>query len=189
MGNAFATRNPLIKSGADAAQALDPTLLALNKGVKYSLLKNPGTYSVRVASFRGQVVIDQRKIQEIESNKRELDGRINTTDEKAESLARILREERGVEAYVYHDRHESIVTVGSFAEIGRKMPNGTIELIPQVAEIIMTYSPKKERLPGAGLALAGIQPKSMYGFVFDIAPQPILVPRKSSATDDLSSTK
>lgn len=189
MGNAFATRNPLVPRDALAAQQLDSELIALNKGVKYSLLSNPGKYTVRVASFRGQVVIDQRKIHEIENNQAKLDGRINSTDEKAESLARILREEEGVEAYVYHDRHESIVTVGSFAEIGRKLPNGTIDLIPQVAEIIMTYGPKKERLPSAGVPLAGIQPKSMRGFVFDVAPQPVLVPGKSTDSDYLSSSR
>ena len=68
---AFVTRNPMMSRDAVAPkQGLSQELVDINKKVKYSLLKNPGKYTVRVASFRGQVVIDQQKIYEIEQNKR-----------------------------------------------------------------------------------------------------------------------
>ena len=178
MGSAFATRNPLIPRDAFAPKGLDQLLLDMNEGVKFSLLDNSGKYTVRVASFRGQVIIDQKKINEIEADLTKTDNRIDVTDDKAEALTALLRD-RGVDAYVYHDRHESIVTVGSFAEIGRKMPDGTIDLLPEVAHIIQTYGPSKKPLNGNGVALAGIQPKAIKNFVFDIAPQPVLVPRRS----------
>ena len=185
LGNAFATRNPMIPRGAMAPKGLDPLLIEINRGVKYSLLENPGKYTVRVASFRGQVIIDQRKIQAIENNQGSTDHRIDETDDKAEELAALLRGQ-GVEAYVYHDRHESIVTVGSFQEIGRKMPSGQIDLLPAVAQIMQTYGPSKKPV---GNAIAGIQPKAIGNgrYVFDVAPQPVLVPRRSIATDYLSS--
>lgn len=194
LGNAFATRNPMIPKEAMAPKGLDPLLIEMNRRVKYSLLKNPGKYTVRVASYRGQVVIDQKKIFEIQNNKRSLDGRIDETDEKAEELTAALRG-MNIEAYVYHDRHESIVTVGSFAEIGSKRADGKIELVPRVAEIIQKFGPQKKALPGAGSQFAGIQPRAIEvgkgrnvkQYVFDIAPQPIVVPRRSIATDYLSS--
>ena len=194
LGNAFATRNPMIPKEAMAPKGLDPLLIEMNRRVKYSLLENPGKYTVRVASFRGQVVIDQKKIYEIQNNKRRMDGRINDTDDKAEELAAILRA-KDIEAYVYHDRHESIVTVGSFAEIGSKRKDGKIELVPRVAQIIQTYGPEKTRIPGASSQYAGIQPRaitigkgpSKKQYIFDVAPQPIVVPRRSIATDYLSS--
>ena len=184
LGSAFATRNPLIPKEAFAPQGLSQAVIKMNKGVKYSLLENPGKYSVRVASYRGQVIIDQRQIHEIETNQRKTDGRINETDEKAEALCAYLRRQN-VEAYVYHDLHESIVTVGSFDEIGTTQPNGTIELRPDVARIIESYGPQKTRVPGGGGSFAGVMPQVRAGFPLDIAPQPILVPRRSIATDYL----
>lgn len=183
----FVTRNPMMPRSAVAPkQGLDDELVKINERVKYSLLKNPGKYTVRVASFRGEVVIDQQKIHEIESKKDQLDGRINDTDDKAEAMARILRN-KGVEAYVFHDYHESIVTIGSFEDIGHKRADGKIELNRKVAEIMETYGPNKKPIPGAAIPLSGIQPKSLKeGYIFDVAPQPILVPRKSVATDYVS---
>lgn len=189
MRNAFATRNPMVPREATAPKGLDPMLIEWNKGVKYSLLDNPGKYTVRVASFRGQVVIDQKKIHQIESNQLDTEGRIDSTDEKAEALARILRKKHNIEAWVYHDHHESIVTVGSFDQIGNKLRDGTIDLLPEVARYIEMFGPTKQSLGGQnGVALAGVQPKAIENgkFVFDIAPLPVLVPRKSIATDYLS---
>ena len=191
LGNAFATRNPMIPKEAIAPLGIDQAVVKLNKGVKYSLLENPGKYSVRVASYRGQVIINQREIHEIETNQRQMDGRIDNTDEKAEELVAMLRAIQ-VEAYVYHDVHESIVTVGSFDEIGEKLPNGTIDLLPRVAKIMEQYGPEKTAVPGGGNAYAGIRPRAIKNndtekqYIFDVAPQPILVPRRSIATDYLS---
>ena len=103
---------------------------------------------------------------------------------RPEALTRILRS-RGVEAYVFHDHHESIVTVGSFDDIGPERPDGRIELNPEVARVITAYGPDKKRIPGAAIPINGIQPKAIATkdrsatYVFDVAPQPILVPRKS----------
>ena len=188
LGLSFATRNPMIPREAVAPQGIEEGLVELNKRVKHTLLKNPGKYTVRVASFRGEVIIDQQKINDIENDRKELNGRIDETDDKAERLTKILRG-KGIEAYVYHDYHESIVTVGSFAEVGQKQANGVTELNPEVAKVMETYGPNKKPIPGARIALSGIQPKAIRDkptnqtFVFEVAPQPILVPRKSIATD------
>lgn len=186
---AFKTRNPLQPQGESLDNIISKELLAINEGVKYSLLKNPGKYTVRVASFRGQVVIDQKKIFEIEQEKATLDGRIHDTAKKAEAMTKILREKHGVDAYVYHDYHESIVTVGSFENIGTELRDGSIDLNPAVAEVMETYGPTKKPIQGAPIAVSGIQPKRLQEgaeFLFEIAPQPIFVPQKPTDKSLLS---
>jgi hypothetical protein len=84
-----------------------------------------------------------------------------------------------VEAYEFHDRYESIVTVGSFESIGSKQPDGTTELNPAVHRLMQEYGPQKQALPGqAGL---GLTPRAMNGIPFDIQPVPVQVPRTSVA--------
>jgi len=188
MGSAFATRNPMLPRAMFAPRGLDPLLVEMNKGRKYSLLDNPGKYTVQVASYRGHVVIDQRKVHEIEKNPKKLKSRLDQAGKKSEKLVDILRQ-KGIEAYVYHDRHESIVTVGSFEEIGKQRGDSRIELNPDVARIIETYGPSKKRLQGTGVGISGIQPKALEQgqYVFDVAPRPIVVPRRSIATDYVTS--
>lgn len=185
MGHAFATRNPM-QPRPGFGSGLDPLLIEMNKDSEYSLLKNPSKYTVRVASFRGHVVIDQRKVHEIEMDPRKMKSRLDDAGDKAEGLVKLLRQQ-GIEAYVYHDRHESMVTVGSFAEIGKPRRDGKIELNPTIAEIIETYGPEKRKLNGAGPSLSTVKPRSLNGYVFDVAPQPVVVPRKSIANDYVDS--
>ena len=97
--------------------------------------------------------------------------RLDQAGAKAEQLAALLRE-RGEEAYVFHDRHESMVTIGSFVEIGRPLDNGKTDLLPTVARIMETYGPIRKPVRGQnGVSLSGIQPRARYGYVFDIAPR------------------
>ena len=178
LGNAFATRNP-IRPEESPTSTLDPLLVEMNKGRKFSLLDCPGKYSVRVASYRGKSVIDQKKVREIQEQNLELESSLDRAGAKAEQLTVLLRK-RGIEAYVYHDRYESVVTVGSFQDLGQEQSNGQIELHPAVAEVIETFAPSKKKLSQNGVAAHGIQPKSLGKgkYVFDVAPQPVLVPRR-----------
>jgi hypothetical protein len=97
--------------------------------------------------------------------------------EKAHKLAYALREE-GVEAYEFHDRHESIVTVGSFDSIGQPLPDGKTELHPGVLQIMQTYGADRTPLPGMAGQL-GLRPKTLKGISFDAQPLPVEVPRVS----------
>jgi len=182
MAKAFATPNPILPREMFAPGGLDPFLVKLNKGRKNSLLDCPGKYTVQVASYRGYVVIDQQEIARLEQGKK-FKSRLDQAGAKAEKLAALLRK-RGAEAYVFHDRHESIVTIGSFAEIGRPLGNGKTDLLPAVAKIMETYAPVRKPMRGQnGVSLTGIQPRALSGYAFDIAPQPIEVPRRSIARD------
>ena len=117
MGKAFMTRNPLIPASYFTQRgAVDDLVVKMNKGVKYSLLKNQARYTVRVAKFRGEVMLNAER--NFKPNKR-LSNKLEQAALKANRLTEALRA-KGVEAYEFHDRHESIVTIGSFARVGNQ---------------------------------------------------------------------
>jgi hypothetical protein len=64
------TTNPVLPKDYFAPKTgIDKFVLDLNKGIDNSLLDCKGRYSVKIATFTGKVVIDQRKINEIEHGK------------------------------------------------------------------------------------------------------------------------
>jgi len=178
MGNAFATRNPLLPQEFFTPGGIDKFIYELNKDLDFSLLECPGKYTVRVATFRGAVVIDQRRV-ELISKGGDMETRLVEAAKKADAMVRALREE-GVEAYQFHNRNQSIVTVGSFQAVETKSPNGTLTLNNAVLNIMKRYLPEPARnLRG----LPGPQPKAIGGVPFDPQPSPIEVPRYSVSRD------
>jgi hypothetical protein len=117
---AFLTVNPLLS--ADEAQSRlamdtkpDTLLIKLNSSVNYSLLENPGKYTLQVAMFTGRKVVEGTLAAQ-KTNFFQAD-RINPLDiaaVDANELTIALRQHRGREAYVWHDHFHSIVTVGSY---------------------------------------------------------------------------
>ena len=183
MGNAFATPNPLLPHEYFAPKGIDSLVLRMNKDVPHSLLDCPGKYSVRVATFRGNVVIDQRKVEQIENGGEEMQSQLEEAAIKAHELTEALRE-RKVEAYEFHDRHESYVTVGNFDWVGRPRPDGKQEMNPAILRIIQQFSPNQQPLiDQSGRSVAGLQPKTLDGIPFDVQPWPVEVPQRSIATD------
>jgi len=179
MRAAFVTRNPLIPASFFAPKGLDPLVQEMNRDVKFSLLKCPGKYSVKVATFRGKVTMETRQIAQLEHTDAPA-SQLAAAAVKAHSLTTALRN-RGVEAYEFHDRHESIVAVGSFASVGTKRPDGKIEIDPGVHNILKSYGASPVNIPGRGVQAPS--PNSFGNIPFDIQPVPIEVPRASVATD------
>lgn len=179
MGNAFVTRNPLLPQEYFVPKGLDPLVEQMNRDVEYSLLKNRGQYSVRVATFRGSSTM---KINEA----KKLPSKLEEAAVKAHELTLALRK-KGVEAYEFHDRYESIVTVGSFDSVGAEQPDGTMELNPAVHRLMQEYGPKKQPLPGQ--EALGLVPRSLGGISFDVQPVPVQVPRTSIAASFTSSSR
>jgi hypothetical protein len=173
MGNAFVTRNPRLPSSYFAPQGLDEFVLDLNRGVDYSLLANKGNYTVRVASFRGDETINQKQVAEL-SESNNVSDKLAEAADKAHRLTLALRK-RKIEAYEFHDRHESIVTIGSFESDGTALQDGAVEINPAILKIMETYGASREPLPGQ--SVVGLQPKVIDGIAFDIQPLPIRVPR------------
>ena len=179
LGSAFVTRNPLLPEEYFVAKGLDPFIVDLNKDLEYSLLKNKGKYTVRVASFRG---VDTMKPLEFEEKMGKTNGKYAKIDEaaiKASKLTAALREQ-GIEAYEFHDSTESIVCIGSFDEVGQPRADGKTEINPAVYRVMQAYGPVKEKLPGQSVAV--LQPRMVQGIPFDPQPMPVEVPRQSIAT-------
>lgn len=183
MGSAFATRNPLIPREFFAPKGVDTFVLGMNEGVEHSLLECDGEFTVRVATFRGNVIIDQRQVAEIERGDGKMKSRLGEAALRAHKLTAALRK-KGVEAYEFHDRHESIVTVGSYDWVGRPREDGVQEMNPAIVSTIQKFAPTQKPLQGnEGQSLAGLQPRTLDGISFDIQPWPVEVPKRSVATD------
>ncbi len=99
----------------------------------------------------------------------------------AHKITEALRE-KGVEAYEFHDRYASIVTIGSFDSVGVPRADGKIEINPAMHSIIKTYGAEAKLLPGQVTPQLS-KPKSIEGVPFDVSPVPVEVPRRSLAAD------
>jgi hypothetical protein len=176
MCNALLTTNPLLPDEYFAPKGLDKFVIEMNKPVKHSLLECPGRYTVKVATFSGQVIIDQKKIQDIQRGK-EVSSRLAEAADKAHRLTETLREQ-GYEAYEFHDRGQSIVCVGSFDSCGSPRADGKIEINPQIHKIMTTFQ-SSSSLPGQ----MGMPVKVIAGVPLDIQPMIVEVPKRSLSSD------
>jgi hypothetical protein len=151
---ALLVTNPMLPPEFFAATKIDRYIVGLNRGLKFSLLDNPKMYTLKVASFAGQSVIKPGDIEKMTSDRawldRNLKGKNNTGLVEAAKRARILTEylrSQGVEAYQFHDRHESFVCVGSFDWVSKgdrrsSTPN------PEVVKLARKFQAKPTRERG-----------------------------------------
>ncbi len=115
LSRAFLTVNPMLTPEEIAARKHDPLLVKINSGGKYSLYENDGKYSLVVATFSGQVLhLEDSKVSDAEKSFQISDD-LNEASHNAWELAVALRElNANIDAYVWHDRYQSVVTVGGF---------------------------------------------------------------------------
>lgn len=179
LGNAFLVTNPLLPREYFVPSGLDPFIVELNsqvKPAKYSLLNCPGKYSVKVATFTGNVVFDPKKINSIEKNG-QMPSRLAEAADAAHRLVEALRK-KNVDAYEFHDRNMSMVTIGSFDAVGGHLADGSYQPNPAVVMIMETYGAEKVMQPGQAAPVLG-NPKTLNGIPFDVQPLPIEVPRQT----------
>ncbi|MGC4002053.1 MAG: hypothetical protein QM811_02440 [Pirellulales bacterium] len=69
LGMAFLCTNPLLPKEYFQSAGLDKMVVEMNKEVEYSLLKAPGQYSVKIATFRGASILDQNKVRAVEGGR------------------------------------------------------------------------------------------------------------------------
>lgn len=197
LGGAFLTINPLLDPSEIASRKPDYDVVKLNHGIENALVENPGKYTVQVATFSGRSVtpianssfanredeFDRRLESTFDQATGMFRANLNDAGEDAAQLARELRHLRtanvpnGMEAWVYHDRFESIVTVGSFDS-----PDD-----PRIAEIIKNFGAKSVRDPTTGqqVVVAEVlmptqtrrRGNASQMWVFDPQPRLIEVPR------------
>ena len=190
VSGAFLTINPLLTPEEAAKRKRDPLLLKLNAGGKYNLLENQGRFTLVVATsyIKSNVTKGSSQFRKA-LNSFQLTNHLDDTATNAWQLTRTLREgnvpfrnsqfgetKRTFEAYVFHDRYGSIVTIGSFASVNdpaitelkeifgskiRKNPNTGREVL--VAEVMTLPDPKNKGT-------------SLRTWIFDPNPRLIEVP-------------
>jgi hypothetical protein len=133
LSGAFMTINPMINPkelAEESEESIDQEIAALNKNIAYPLIKNPHPYTLQVATFGGKsaVALDNDKLGDRE---RLFDSKLagdtgfglDTAGEHAQQLAAFVRAKKHIQggpnsgvndAYVYHDKFQSIVTIGGF---------------------------------------------------------------------------
>jgi hypothetical protein len=186
MGHALVTTNPLLPPDYFAPKGIDKFVAQMNSGVKHSLLDCPGKYSVKVATFTGHAILLDRKNQEALEKGVTPKSWLEDAAKNAHTLVSELRAQ-GVEAYEFHDRSSSIVTVGSFQSVGTPRTDGKTEINPQVHAIMKHFGAEtkivESRVPGQVTQPQVGKAKTLAGIPFDVQPLPVEVPKRSLAAD------
>ena len=181
---AFITTNPLLPEEYFRPQGVDRFVAQLNEDIEHSLLECPGTLTVKVATFTGLAAVNPKHIKEIEAKGMQ-SSRLEKGAIKAHRLTIALRA-KGYEAYQFHDRKQSIVTVGSFPQAEQVNEEGRVVYTPEVQELLQRFSAKRQGtspdLQHPGLQ-TGILPETLLGIPFDIKPVLISVPQRSVSSD------
>jgi len=147
MAQAFFTRNPLLPREYFVPRGVDPFVAKMNEGVEHSLLDCPGRQTIKVATFRGKTMLQTTSEDSVNKsffNTKKKDDR-NPLVEAAENAHLLTKELRGHgwEAYEFHDRTESVVTIGSFDALTQRLPDGrevAVTPVPPLAQkIIQTF--------------------------------------------------
>ena len=102
-------------------------------------------------------------------------------DKYAADAVKVLRKLRadGEEAYQFHDRYRSLVTVGSFETLGRELPNGSFQYSPEILRVMQKYSAFNAQHARTVPGRNGIAANHAALVPFDIQPTPIAVPKAS----------
>ncbi|MGI9471293.1 MAG: hypothetical protein ACR2NZ_07180 [Rubripirellula sp.] len=176
MGHAFVTRNPILPEEYFASPTVDSFVHQLNEGLEFSLLKCDGKYTVVVKTFEGLgTIVDGKKDKDFQPS-------VSRLDKYASDAAKMTNKLRaqGVEAYQFHDRFRSLVTVGSFESLGRELPDGKFEYATEIRKVMRKFSafnvpPELARQVPAGSK--GIASNNVAMIPFDVEPTPIAVPK------------
>jgi hypothetical protein len=114
--SSFVAPNPTV-SAANARDKADPFLKELNQGSKYSLLNCSKPWTLVVKDFQGATVVQARSSSSGFLEKlgwgSHAGEQLNAAAMQAEEVARALRELH-FDAYVWHTRYSSLVTVGGY---------------------------------------------------------------------------
>lgn len=184
MARAFIVTNPLLPPEFFNPPGLDPLVVEMNKGVENSLLKCPGQYSVQVATFTGDVTLDQAKIAKLQNASfSSAESRLAEAALKAHEMTMALRA-KGYEAYEFHDRYMSIVTVGSFDSVGTPRADGQTEINPEIHRIMETFGSQNlnNTADANSVHARSLKTKSFKQLPYDIQPLPVQVPKPAASS-------
>lgn len=177
LSGAFFSVNPLLTPDELMSRKQDPLITQLNSGMEHSLLNNPGKYTLVIKSFSGKSVtkLADNSFNDVIAR---FDSKMsNSLDDAAMSawqLTQALRNGRSLgypadyEAYVFHDRYNSIVTIGSFDS-----PDD-----PRIKQFAEMFSGKVKKNPNTGRDFLAAEI-----FTIPRKPQPNQLPEKSWVFD------
>ena len=180
MGGAFIITNPLLPNEYFVPKGIDKFVEEMNAPVRHSLLKCRGKYTVKVATFTGHAIILDQKAQAAMARGEEPKSLLENAATKAHLLTEALRK-LGYEAFEFHDRSSSIVTVGSFDSVGARRPDGKIEINPTIHKIMLNFGAETNIKPGKPIKIG--QARKLGGIPFDIQSMPVEVPRRAISSD------
>ncbi len=181
---AFACVNPMLPPDYLSRKGtVDKFIESINSDSPYSLLNCPGKFTVQIATFTGKVEIKQDRIQSILDGKEAFTGQTSELEIGGKAAARLAAALRakGYEAYEFHDRYASIVTIGGFDEVGYELPNGMTELRPEIVEIINRFRAKPadpSRIQRGAVSSISYEPVVILDIECDTQPQIIEVPKR-----------
>lgn len=181
LSGAFLTMNPMLSSKEiEQKQTVDPLLVKLNSGERNSLFENKGEFTLVIARFYGKHINVKQAEEESTISKFFNKATLDDAAIGARELVSVLRGNydrettnfNNVDAYIWHDHHESIVTVGSFSS-----PND-----PAVKVYKQRFGPKLKDL-GTGatnfqpehLGVSGFGPKGDEKRLWLLEPNPELM--------------
>ena len=185
MGGAFLTRNPLLPEDYFRAPEVDTFVRKLNQPWPYSLLECPGKYTVVVRTFEStsQIAGSNTSNQNPEAEAKRLASSKAWLDRCADDADRMVRSLRkdGIEAYQFHDRNRSLVTIGSFESLGENLPGGDFRYSSEIQKVMDKYRAfnvdPKIAAQAAQQTNKGVVANHAALIPFDVKPKPIAVPR------------
>jgi hypothetical protein len=213
MFGAFMTRNPLLPAEFFQSPELEKFVYDMNKQPGYnehSLLDCKSNYTVRVLTFRG----DSELLSWGQGGKEgagtgESASALEKAAERAYIAMKALRS-AGYEAYQFHDRDQSVVTVGGFDTLGAADANNRFVYVQGIREVIDRFSPKGQVADTSEFGInvgPAVQPRLLLELVdqrkvpelyqgtrkeqlvyfsklsvgFDLRPTPMAVPRYNAS--------
>ncbi|QDU57739.1 hypothetical protein [Aeoliella mucimassa] len=139
MSKAFLTRNPILPAEYFKPKGVDPFVAKMNSGAEFTVLKCPKKYTVKIATFEGHVTLQGSFSSSGSRNKSKDEGEaLMEAAMNAHNITVFLRS-KGWEAYEFHDRTQSYVTVGSFDTVATRAADGSIKPTRNVDIILRTF--------------------------------------------------
>lgn len=178
--SSFGVTNPALPEEYFNSGGIDKFIEKINQQRPYSLLHCPGKFTVLVATFTGKVEIKPERVNAILEGREKFQEKkvsdLELGEKAAVRLCKVLRD-AGYEAYEFHDRNASIVTVGSFETCGQKLPDGTINLHPEIVNIINRFQGKPAQR-GVNKDTISFEPVRFDNIECDVQPKLVEVPRR-----------
>lgn len=205
MSKAFLVRNPLLPADYFKSPTVDKFVKDLNQQPtlkEYNLLNCKSSFTVRVLTLKGKTAyVSWGRSSELDEAKSDLEA----AAEQAYLVTKVLRD-AGYEAYQFHDRQESIVTIGGFDNLGKELADKSFQYDPAIQQVVdrfkgtdrvtqskfgLTQTPRllfeivdQNRVPEL---TKGTRPEQLEMFrklsvAFDIIPLPIAVPKLEAKT-------